>query len=135
MMKKKWNYKKLLEMLENKKSLFKPLNKDFIKIKCCKFCRTFCRTTKFFKLKHQVLIYSNTWCSNGANEVVIYNFLALITIDTNINQFIKVYHIFYKIQDQFKKYIKPIKKPGFKSEEEQTCSFVLIIHNKFVYSH
>ena len=54
MMKKKWNYKKLLEMLENKKSLFKPLNKDFIKIKCCKFCRTFCRTTKFFKLKHQV---------------------------------------------------------------------------------
>ena len=26
----------------------------------------------------------------GANEVVIYNFLALITIDTNINQFIKV---------------------------------------------
>ncbi len=35
----------------------------------------------------------------GANEVVIYNFfLALITIDTNINQFIKVYHIFYKIQ-------------------------------------
>ena len=71
----------------------------------------------------------------GANEVVIYNFLALITIDTNINQFIKVYHIFYKIQDQFKKYIKPIKKPGFKSEEEQTCSFVLIIHNKFVYSH
>ena len=32
----------------NKKSLFKPLNKDFIKIKCCEFCRTFCRTTKFF---------------------------------------------------------------------------------------
>ena len=34
----------------------------------------------------------------GANEVVIYNFLALITIDTNINQFIKVYHILDKIQ-------------------------------------
>ena len=57
MMKKKWNYRKLLEMLEKlkiKKSLFKPLNKDFIKIKCCEFCRTFCRTTKFLKLKHQV---------------------------------------------------------------------------------
>ena len=56
-MKKKWNYRKLLEMLEKlkiKKSLFKPLNKDFIKIKCCEFCRTFCRTTKFLKLKHQV---------------------------------------------------------------------------------
>ena len=66
-MKKKWNYKKLLEMLENKKSLFKPLNKDFIKIKCCEFCRTFCRTTKFFKLKHQVSIFRNTWCSNGAD--------------------------------------------------------------------
>ena len=35
----------------------------------------------------------------GANEVVIYNFLALLTIDTNINQFIKVYHIFYKLQE------------------------------------
>ena len=35
----------------------------------------------------------------GANEVVIYNFLALLTIDTNINQFIKVYHNFDKIQD------------------------------------
>ena len=32
-MKKKGNYKKLLEMLENKKSLFKPLNKDFYKNK------------------------------------------------------------------------------------------------------
>ena len=30
---------------------------------------------------------------SGANEVVIYNFLALLTIDTNINQFIKSYHI------------------------------------------
>ena len=35
---------------------------------------------------------------HGANEVVIYNFLALLTIDTNINQFTKVYHNFYKIQ-------------------------------------
>lgn len=34
----------------------------------------------------------------GAIEVVIYNFLALLTIDININQFIKVYHIFDKIQ-------------------------------------
>ena len=99
MMKKKWNYKKLLEMLENKKSLFKPLNKDFIKIKCCKFCRTFCRTTKFFKLKHQVPIFRNTWCSNGAGEVVIYNFLALLTIDTNINQFIyRLPNYFLKIK-------------------------------------
>ena len=59
-------------MLENKKSLFKPLNKDFIKIKCCEFCRTFCRTTKFFKLKHQVSIFRNTWCSNGADEQIIF---------------------------------------------------------------
>ena len=29
---------------------------------------------QFLKLKHQVTIFSNTWCSNGANEVVIYNF-------------------------------------------------------------
>ena len=36
---------------------------------------------------------------NGANVVVIYNFF-LLTLDTNINQFIKVYHIFYKIQYQ-----------------------------------
>ena len=34
----------------------------------------------------------------GAVDVVIYNFLALITIDTNINQFTKVYHNFYKFQ-------------------------------------
>ena len=34
----------------------------------------------------------------GANEVDIYNFLALITIDTNINQFIKVYHNFFVSQ-------------------------------------
>ena len=33
-----------------------------------------------------------------ADEVVIYNFLALITIDTNINQFIKVYHTYDKLQ-------------------------------------
>ena len=29
----------------------------------------------------------------GAVVVVIYNFLTLLTIDTNINQFIKVYHV------------------------------------------
>ena len=40
---------------------------------------------------------------NGANEVDIYNFLALLTIDTNINQFIKVYHIFNKLQYRNKK--------------------------------
>lgn len=34
----------------------------------------------------------------GAIEVVIYNFLVLITIGTNINQFIKAYHILNKIQ-------------------------------------
>ena len=65
--------------------------------------------------------------SFGANEVVIYNFLALLTIDTNINQFIKVYHIFYKIQYQYKKIYKIYKnnkKPRFKSEEEQVCSFL-----------
>ena len=41
--------------------------------------------------------------NRGADEVVIYNFLALLTIDTNINQFIKVYHIFYKLQQSFQK--------------------------------
>jgi len=34
----------------------------------------------------------------GSIEVVIYNFLPLITIDTNTNQFITVYHIFNKLQ-------------------------------------
>ena len=53
-------------MLENKKSLFKPLNKDFIRIKCCEFCRTFCRTTKFFIIKTSSLILRNAWGSNGA---------------------------------------------------------------------
>ena len=37
----------------------------------------------------------------GANEVVIYNFMALLTIDTNINQFTKVYHNSYKLQQNF----------------------------------
>ena len=41
---------------------------------------------------------SSHFQNRGANEVVIYNFLALITIDTNINQFTKVYHIFDKLQ-------------------------------------
>lgn len=43
-------------MLENKKSLFKPLNKDFIKIKCCEFCRT----TKFFIIKTLSTFLRNT---------------------------------------------------------------------------
>ena len=34
----------------------------------------------------------------GANEVVIYNFWALLAIDTNNNQFTKVYHIFDRLQ-------------------------------------
>lgn len=50
----------MLENLEIKKSLFKPLNKDFIKIKCCEFCRTFRRTTKFFIIKTSSLILRNT---------------------------------------------------------------------------
>ena len=37
----------------------------------------------------------------GAIDVDIYNFLALLTIDTNINQFIKVYHISDKLQVQY----------------------------------
>lgn len=41
---------------------------------------------QFLKLKHQVMIFSNTWCSNGANDVDIYNSLALLTIDIKINQ-------------------------------------------------
>lgn len=34
----------------------------------------------------------------GAVVVVIYNFLTLLTIDTNINQFYLLYHFFNKIQ-------------------------------------
>lgn len=60
----------MLENLEIKKSLFKPLNKDFIKIKCCEFCRT----TKFFIIKTSSTFLRNTWGSNGAVGVVIYNF-------------------------------------------------------------
>lgn len=42
----------------------------------------------------------------GSNEVVIYNFFsALLTIDTNINQFIKVYHIFDKLQYYYKEWV------------------------------
>ena len=62
------------------------------------------------KLKHQVWIFRNTWCSNGANEVDIYNFLTLVTIDTNINQFIKVYHILDKMQYKITKIFKVMKK-------------------------
>ncbi len=40
----------------------------------------------------------------GAIVVVIYNFLPL-TIDTNINQFIKVYHISIKLQHYFLNFI------------------------------
>ena len=46
---------------------------------------------------------SNDNLSSGANEVVIYNFLVLITIDTNINQFI------YRITDYLKKFKQFIK--------------------------
>lgn len=38
-----------------------------------------------YKIKRIVRLY-NPFV--GANEVVIYNFLAFLTIDTNINQFI-----------------------------------------------
>ncbi len=34
----------------------------------------------------------------GANDVDIYNSLALLTIDTNINQFTLLYHFFNKMQ-------------------------------------
>ena len=46
----------------------------------------------------------------GANEVDIYNFLTLVTIDTNINQFIKVYHILDKMQYKITKIFKVMKK-------------------------
>lgn len=54
----------------------------------------------FESLKYSNLntLKSSTKTRFGANEVIIYNFLALITIDTNINQFTKVYHIFDKLQ-------------------------------------
>ena len=54
------------------------------------------------KIKKQGINYT-LFSYFGANEVVIYNFLALITIDTNINQFIKVYHIFDKLQYNYNK--------------------------------
>ena len=41
-----------------------------------------------------------TWV--GADIVVIYNF-SLLTIDTNINQFIKVYHNFHRLQQIYRK--------------------------------
>ena len=53
------------------------------------------------KEKNKSLIYWNIndlLIKNGANEVVIYNFWALLTIDTNNNQFTKVYHIFDRLQ-------------------------------------
>lgn len=40
----------------------------------------------------------------GANDVVIYNSLALLTIDTNINQFIyRLSNYFIKIKQFYKK--------------------------------
>ena len=45
----------------------------------------------------------------GANEVVIYNFLALLTIDTNINQFIyKLTDFLIKIKKFYQKKIAKI---------------------------
>lgn len=41
-------------MLKNKKSLFKLLNKDFIKIKYCEFIELFVKLQNFLKLKPQV---------------------------------------------------------------------------------
>ena len=38
---------------------------------------------------------SSHFQNRGANEVVIYNFLALLTIDTNINQFIYILPDFF----------------------------------------
>ena len=38
--------------------------------------------------KHLLEFFTSYFFQNGANEVVIYNFLALLTIDTNINQVI-----------------------------------------------
>lgn len=40
--------------------------------------------------KHDILPLNYTRIFVSANKVVIYNFLTLLTIDTNINQFIKV---------------------------------------------
>ena len=44
----------------------------------------------------------------GVNEVVIYNFLSLLTIDIKINQFIKVYHISDNFQYFFSFYYSKI---------------------------
>ena len=57
-------------------------------------------TKKKRPIRVDFIVFSSgaTNTSLGANEVVIYNFLALLTIDTNINQLIKLYHIFDKLQ-------------------------------------
>ena len=71
----------------------------------------------------------------GAVDVDIYNSLALLTIDTNINQFIKVYHNFYKLQVFFNydiyviQYIRKEKGKLFSS-----CPFLLIFHIHFISS-
>ncbi len=49
-----------------------------------------------------IVLNSSMKMHYGANVVVIYNFF-LLTIDTKINQFIKVYHNFYKFQQFYKK--------------------------------
>ena len=82
-------------MLENKKSLFKPLNKDFIKIKCCEFCRTFCRTTKFFIIKTSSTFLRNTWGSNGADGQVIV--FSMLLQDFLHILFYYIFYIFYNI--------------------------------------
>ena len=76
-----WDY--FPNLLDTNPKIYRMISVEF-KIKCY-FSKLFCP------------ISSNKFVI-GANEVVIYNFLALITIDTNINQFTKVYHIFDKLQ-------------------------------------
>ncbi len=58
------------------------------------------KTTRFYFLIDFFGI-SIQFSSNkfGTNEVVIYNFYTSLTIDTNISQFIKAYHNFYKLQN------------------------------------
>ena len=54
-----------------------------------------------YKIKRIVRLY-NPFV--GADGVVIYNFLALLTIDTNINQFIyRLSNYFIKIKQFYKK--------------------------------
>ena len=65
--------------------------------------------------KHLLEFFTSNFFQDSANEVVIYNLLALLTIDTNINQFTKVYHNFNKLQQNFIKKLREVTNSSEKS--------------------